>query len=153
MIDHQRAVAKHLGYQETDSRLAVEHFMKDYYRCARSVSQMNELLLQLFEENIILANETPQIEPINRRFQIHNGYLETINSGIFAFYPYAMLEVFLILQQQPGIKGIRADTIRQLHAHRHLIDKRFRADIKNRSLFMEIIRQPKGVTHELDSEF
>lgn len=148
MIDHQREVAKQLGYQETDSRLAVEHFMKDYYRCARSVSQMNELLLQLFEENIILANETPQIEPINRRFQIHNGYLETINSGIFAFYPYAMLEVFLILQQQPEIKGIRADTIRQLHAHRHLIDKRFRADIKNRSLFMEIIRQPKGVTHE-----
>jgi [protein-PII] uridylyltransferase len=148
MIDHQREVAKQLGYQETDSRLAVEHFMKDYYRCARSVSQMNELLLQLFEENIILADETPQIEPINRRFQIHNGYLETINSGIFAFYPYAMLEVFLILQQQPEIKGIRADTIRQLHAHRHLIDKRFRADIKNRSLFMEIIRQPKGVTHE-----
>jgi len=148
MIDHQREVAKQLGYQDTDSRLAVEHFMKDYYRCARSVSQMNELLLQLFEENIILANETPQIEPINRRFQIHNGYLETINSGIFAFYPYAMLEVFLILEQQPRIKGIRADTIRQLHAHRHLIDKRFRADIKNRSLFMEIIRQPKGVTHE-----
>jgi [protein-PII] uridylyltransferase len=148
MIDHQREVAKQLGYQETDSRLAVEHFMKDYYRCARSVSQMNELLLQLFEENIILADETPKIEPINRRFQIHNGYLETINSGIFAFYPYAMLEVFLILQQQPEIKGIRADTIRQLHAHRHLIDKRFRADIKNRSLFMEIIRQPKGVTHE-----
>ncbi|HEC58432.1 MAG TPA: [protein-PII] uridylyltransferase [Methylophaga sp.] len=148
MIDHQREVAIQLGYQETDSRLAVEHFMKDYYRCARSVSQMNELLLQLFEENIIQANEIAQIEPINRRFQIHNGYLETINSGIFAFYPYAMLEVFLILQQQPEIKGIRADTIRQLHAHRHLIDKRFRADIKNRSLFMEIIRQPKGVTHE-----
>jgi [protein-PII] uridylyltransferase len=148
MIDHQREVAKQLGYQETDSRLAVEHFMKDYYRCARSVSQMNELLLQLFEENIIQANEISEIKPINRRFQIHNGYLETINSGIFAFYPYAMLEVFLILQQQPEIKGIRADTIRQLHAHRHLIDKRFRSDIKNRSLFMEIIRQPKGVTHE-----
>lgn len=148
LIDHQRELAKILAYQETDSRLAVEHFMKDYYRCARSVSQMNELLLQLFEENIILADENPQIDPINRRFQVHNGYLETINSGIFAFYPYAMLEVFLILQQHPEIKGIRADTIRQLHAHRHLIDRRFRADIKNRSLFMEIIRQPKGVTHE-----
>jgi [protein-PII] uridylyltransferase len=148
LIDQQRELAIKLGYQETESRLAVEHFMKDYYRCARSVSQMNELLLQLFEENIILADEPPKVEPINRRFQIHNGYLETINSGIFAFYPYAMLEVFLILQQQPEIKGIRADTIRQLHAHQHLIDKYFRADIKNRNLFMEIIRQPKGITHE-----
>lgn len=148
LIDQQRELAIQLGYQDTDSRLAVEHFMKDYYRSARSVSQMNELLLQLFEENIILADETPKIDPINRRFQIHNGYLETINSGIFAFYPYAMLEVFLILQQQPEIKGIRADTIRQLHAHIHLIDKHFRADIKNRSLFIEIMRQPKGITHE-----
>ena len=148
MIDHQRELAMKLGYQETKNRLAVEVFMKEYYLCARSVAQMNELLLQLFEENIILADEENDITPINRRFQIHNGYLETINSGIFAFYPHAMLELFLILQQHPEIKGVRADTIRQVYAHIHLIDKHFRADIKNRSLFMEIIRQPIGLTHE-----
>jgi [protein-PII] uridylyltransferase len=148
MIDHQRELAKQLGYTDTESRLAVEVFMKDYYLCARSVGQINDLLLQLFEEKIILADEPRHITPINRRFQIHNGYLETINSGIFAFYPIAMLELFLILQQQPEIKGVRADTIRQIYAHRHLINQRFRADIKSRSLFMEIIRQPKGLTHE-----
>mgnify|MGYP003384817953 CR=1 FL=1 len=148
MIDHQRELAIQLGYQETEHRLAVEIFMKDYYLCARSVGQMNDLLLQLFEENIILADEPRDVTPINRRFQVHNGYLETINSGIFAFYPIAMLELFLILQQQPEIKGVRADTIRQLYAHRALINQRFRDDLKSRSLFMEIIRQPKGVTHE-----
>jgi len=148
MIDHQRELAIQLGYVETNNRMAVEHFMKDYYRTVRAVSQMNALLLQLFEENIILADEPSDIEPINRRFQSHNGYLETINPGMFAFYPYALLEVFLILQQHPHLKGIRASTIRQIHAHLHLIDRRFRADIRNRSLFMEIIRQPKGVTHE-----
>ena len=148
MIDHQRELATQLGYTETANRLAVEVFMKDYYLCARSVEQMNELLLQLFEENIILADEPCHIEPINRRFQIHNGYLETVNSGLFAFYPHAMLELFLILQQHPEIKGVRADTIRQIYAHIHLIDKRFRSDIKNRCLFMEIIRQPIGITHE-----
>lgn len=148
MIDHQRELAKQFGYQDTESRLAVERFMKDYYLCARSVEQMNELLLQLFEENIILADEPQHIEPINKRFQNHNGYLETINSGIFAFYPYAMMELFLILEQHPELKGVRADTIRQLHAHIHLINPRFRDDIQSRSLFMEIIRQPKGLTHE-----
>lgn len=148
MIDHQRELAKQFGYEDTDSRMAVEHFMKEYYRCARAVGQMNELLLQLFEENIILADEPGHITTINRRFQAHNGYLETINPGIFAYYPHALLEVFLILQQQPELKGIRASTIRQIHAHLHLIDDRFRDDIKNRSLFMEIIRQPKGITHE-----
>ena len=147
MIDHQRELATMLGYHDDEKRLAVEYFMKDYYLCARSVEQMNELLTQVFEENIILAQDKPAITPINRRFQINSGYLETINSGIFAFYPYSMLELFLILQQNPEIKGIRADTIRQLHAHLHLIDKTFRADIKNKSLFMEIIRQGSGLTH------
>ncbi len=83
---------------------------------------MNELLIQVFEENIILAEKDHNIVPVNKRFQINSGYLETINSGIFAFYPYSMLELFLILQQNPKIKGIRADTVRQLHAHLHLID-------------------------------
>jgi [protein-PII] uridylyltransferase len=148
MIDHQRELAKILGYTETDNHRAVEHFMRDYYRCARLVGQMNELLLQVLEENIILADEDRHLTPINRRFQIHNGYLETLNSGIFAFQPLALLELFLILQQHPEIKGVRANTIRQLHAHIHLINDRFRADIKSRTLFMEIIRQPAGITHE-----
>ena len=148
MIDFQRELAKKPGYKDDDSRLAVEKFMKDYYRCARSVRQMNSLLLQLFEETIILADEPREVRVINRRFQSHNGYLETINPGIFAYYPYALLEVFLILQQNPELKGVRASTIRQIHAHLHLIDDNFRRDIKNRTLFMEIIRQPKGVTHE-----
>ncbi|MBD3634270.1 MAG: [protein-PII] uridylyltransferase [Methylophaga sp.] len=148
MIDHQRQLAKELGYVDNESRLAVEQFMKDYYRCARSVSQMNSLLLQLFEETIILADEPRDIKIINRRFQSHNGYLETINPGIFAYYPYALLEVFLVLEQNPQLKGVRASTIRQIHAHLHLIDDKFRADLRNRTLFMEIIRQPKGVTHE-----
>ena len=149
MIDHQRELATMLGYHDDEKRLAVEYFMKDYYLCARSVEQMNELLIQVFEENIILAQDKPAITPINRRFQINSGYLETINPGIFAFYPYSMLELFLILQQNPAILGIRADTIRQLHAHLHLIDKTFRADIKNKSLFMDIIREGTGLTHTL----
>lgn len=149
MIDHQRELAEILGYTETDNRRAVEHFMRDYYRCASLVGQMNELLLQVLEENIILADKPRSITPINRRFQIHNGFLETRNSGIFAFQPLALLELFLILQQHPEIKGVRANTIRQLHAHIHLIDDRFRADIKSRSLFIEIIRQPEGITNEL----
>lgn len=147
-IDFQRELSRQFGYHETEHHRAVEHFMKDYYLCARSVGQMNALLLQIFEENIVLANEAKQITTINRRFQAHNGYLETINAGIFAYYPYALLEVFLILQQHPQLKGIRAATIRQIHAHLHLIDDRFREDIKNRSLFMELVRQPNGVSHE-----
>ena len=147
-IDYQRELAEQFGYQDDGKRLPVEQFMKDYYLCARSVEQMNSLLLQLFEEQIILIDEARDLEPINNYFQIHNGYLATIEPTVFADYPHAMLELFLILEQYPQIKGVRAETIRQLYAHIHLIDDHFRADTACQSLFMEIIRQPKGVSHE-----
>ncbi len=147
-IDYQRELADQFGYKDNGKRLPVEQFMKDYYLCARSVQQMNSLLLQLFEEKIILIDEPRHLQPINNRFHIHNGYLATIEPTIFAHYPYAMLELFLILEQHPHIKGVRAETIRQLYAHISVIDDHFRADTACQSLFMEIIRQPKGVTHE-----
>jgi [protein-PII] uridylyltransferase len=54
-----------------------------------------------------------------------------------------------VLQQHPEIKGIRASTIRLIRDHRPLIDEKFRNDMRPRSLFMEIMRQPHGVTHQL----
>jgi [protein-PII] uridylyltransferase len=60
-----------------------------------------------------------------------------------------MLELFLLLQQRRDLKGVRATTIRLLRQFRHLIDDEFRDDIRCRSLFMEIFRQPRGLTHEL----
>ncbi len=44
---------------------------------------------------------------------------------------------------------MRASTIRLIRDHRHLIDEKFRTDLRNRALFMEILRQPRGLTHEL----
>lgn len=147
-INYQRELADKFGYQDNGSRLPVEQFMKDYYLCARSVQQMNSLLLQLFEEEIILADTPRNLQAINNRFQVHNGYLTTTGPTVFADHPYTMLALFLILEQHPEIKGVRAETIRQLHANIHLINDRFRNDATCQSLFMEIIRQPKGVAHE-----
>lgn len=147
-INYQRELADQFGYQDNGKRLPVEQFMKDYYLCARSVQQMNSLLLQLFEEEIILADTPRNLQAINNRFHIHNGYLATIEPTVFTDYPYTMLVLFLILEQHPEIKGVRAETIRQLHANIHLIDDRFRNDTACQSLFMEIIRQPKGVADE-----
>lgn len=53
------------------------------------------------------------------------------------------------MQQHPEIKGIRASTIRLIRDHRPLIDDKFRNDVRPRSLFMEIMRQPYGVTQQL----
>ena len=149
LFDHQHTLAKIFGYQDANSNLAVEQFMKKYYRTLMELSLLNEMLLQLFQEAILYADAHGKPSPLNRRFQIRKGFIEVTNERIFNRYPFALLEVFLLIQQHREIKGVRASTIRLIRSHRHLIDTKFREDLRNRSLFMEILRQPRGVSHEL----
>jgi [protein-PII] uridylyltransferase len=144
LFDHQRRVARQFGYRDQDQNLAVEQFMQRYYRTVNALSRLNEMLLQLFEEAILLADDPDEPHPINRRFQARRGYLEVTRPNVFLRYPFALLEIFLVLQQHPEIKGIRASTIRLIRDHRPLIDDKFRNDMRPRSLFMEIMRQPHG---------
>ena len=44
---------------------------------------------------------------------------------------------------------MRASTIRLIRSNRYLIDDNFRDDLRCRSLFLEIIRQSQGISHEL----
>lgn len=148
-FDLQQELAKQFGYQDDDKHLAVERFMKDYYSTITEVSRLNEMLLQLFQEAIIREKEAIETTPINRRFQIKSNYIEVTSDKVFRKYPFALLEIFLLLQQHPEIKGIRAQTIRLLRDHCYLINEKFRQDLRCRSVFMEILRQPSGIVAQL----
>ncbi|TCO83707.1 UTP--GlnB (protein PII) uridylyltransferase GlnD [Plasticicumulans lactativorans] len=149
LFDHQRTLAKLFGYTESVSALAVEQFMQRYYRTIMELSRLNGMLLQLFEEAILLADDDAPPQPLNRRFQVRKGYLEATRPNVFLRYPLALLELFLLLQQHPEIKGVRAETVRLVRDHRPLIDERFRNDVRAKTLFMEILRQPRCLTRQL----
>ena len=149
LFDHQRTLAKQFGYRDKPQKLAVEQFMKQYYRTVMELSRLNEMLLQLFQEEILYRDDPGEPIEINKRFQARKGFIEVQHDKIFKHYPFALLEIFLLLEQHPELKGVRANTIRLIRQDRDLIDASFREDLRNRSLFMEIMRQTSGVTHEL----
>ncbi len=68
---------------------------------------------------------------------------------VFARHPSALLELFVLLQQHPELRGVRAETIRLIGTHAGLIDEEFRQNPRHHRLFMEILCAPVGVTHEL----
>src|SRR5262245_64610874 len=148
LFEHQIRLAKMFGYEDATYTLAVEQFMQRYYRTAMDVSLLNEMLLQLFRE-AILSGPNVAPEPVNARFQIRNEYLEISSEDIFDRYPSALLELFVVLEQHPEIRGVRAATIRQVTRHLWLIDEEFRQHPRNHRLFFDILRAPVGVTHEL----
>ena len=148
LFEYQRGVAELLGF-ESDDNSGIEEFMKLFFITIRDISRLNDMLLQHFEEIILYKKRREKIIPINTRFQMRNNYVETVNKDVFPQQPFALLELFLVMQQNPKIKGVRASTIREVRNNLHLINGQFRHDIRNRSLFMEIIRQPNLVGHKL----
>ncbi len=146
LFDHQRALAELLGYKDKGKRLGVELMMQAYYRTVLSLAELADVILQYYDEAILDSEREEDIRPLNKRFQTRNNYIEAVNNQVFAYAPYAILEIFVLMAQHPHIKGIRATTIRSLRAHRHLIDDAFRSDLAVTSLFMELLKTP----HELD---
>ena len=147
LFDYQIKLAKLFGYEDASFTLAVEQLMQKYYRTVMDVSLLNEMLLQLFREAILTQSEPPV--PINARFQSRNDYLEVTHAEVFARHPSAMLELFVLLQQNPNLRGVRAETIRLIALHVPLIDEEFRQNPRHHRLFLEILCAPVGVTHEL----
>jgi [protein-PII] uridylyltransferase len=148
LFDFQVPIAELFGFRDQGHDLAVEQFTQQYYRTVMELERLNEMLLQHYCEDILYPERTAAVIPLNRRFQTYKGFLEVTGENVFRRYPSALLELFLILQRHPEIRGVRASTIRLLREHRYLIDDDFRNDLANRSLFMEILRQPAGITHE-----
>jgi len=148
LFDYQTRIAKLFGYEDATYTLAVEQLMQRYYRTAMDISRLNEMLLQLFQEAILLnPNATP--EPVSAEFESRNGFLQAANEDVFGNNPSALLEMFLLLQQHPELKGVSAKTIALLRRNLHLIDDEFRMNPRNHRLFLQILAAPEGVTHEL----
>ncbi len=149
LFDHQRSLAALLGYKDSDAKLAIERFMQKYYRVVMSISELSDLVGQHFAEVILWEGDSGDAAPLNSRFLVRDGYLEVTDDSVFKRRPFAILEIFVLLAQHPDIQGVRAETIRLLRDHRHLIDDEFRSDIRNTSLFIELFKCKEGIHRNL----
>lgn len=149
LFDHQRTLAKMFGYDDGDARLAVEKFMQEYYRTAMALGQLNDVLIQLFDETILRDGDEQQIIAINEHFQIHNGHIEVVHPRVFEETPSALMEVFVLMAQRDDVDGLRADTIRLIRNSGHLIDDNFRNDPVNTQNFISLLRSKQKVALQL----
>ncbi len=149
LFDRQKDLAKMFGYEDDEKSLAVEKLMQEYYRAVATLRGLNDVLLQHFDEVILRADEREEITVINKRFQIRNNYIEVTYPGVFKRFPFALMEIFVLMAQNPKIAGIRASTIRLIYEHQTMVNDTFRKDLRNTTLFMELLRSPHQVTSQL----
>ena len=147
IFDQQAALAAQLGLVDTPARRASEQLMQRYYRAAKLVRQINTILVQNLHARLYAAATAPI--PIDTDFQRVDELLDICEPDLFARRPAAMLDAFLLLQRDPELKGMSAATLRALWHNRHRIDARFRRDPANRARFLQMLREPRGLTHAL----
>lgn len=147
LFDYQNELAATLGYINTPRKRASEQLMQNYYRSAKFVQLMNEILLKLLAQRFTPI--TPIIRPINDHFEAHNQLLEAKTASLLQRQPSAILEAFLLLQQHPELNGMGATLLRNLQRVKNLVNRDFRKNQQNKKYFIEILTQPNGVNHAL----
>ncbi len=149
LFEYQRELAAIFGYQDHEKSLAVEQFMRTYYRAVLALRELNDVLLQHLNEKIHDHQQPQKITPINAHFQLRDDYIEVINDDVFRKSPSALLEIFVILGNTPSIKGVRTNTIRLINEYRVLIDESFRQDPRNKELFLALFKVKHGLITQL----
>jgi len=151
IFDYQRDLARQFGFstEHQEYNQDVEQFMQFYFKTVLGLERLNEMLLQLFNERFVSGEVIYKSIPLNDKFVAINGYLEAIDDTLFERHPLALLELFLVLEQNSSIKGVRATTIRLIRKSLHLIDDAFRKNKDANRLFIEAFRQPRGITDQL----
>jgi [protein-PII] uridylyltransferase len=147
VFDFQSALAAQFGYADTPDLRASEAMMQRYYRAAKTVTQLNAILLQNLQARLMPQSDVA-LRELNERWRARGELLEAASEDLFEQQPTAILESFLLMMQHPELRGMTAPTLRALWRARRRIDARFRRDPTARLLFLHILQQPRGIVHE-----
>ncbi|WP_449429032.1 [protein-PII] uridylyltransferase [Rhodanobacter umsongensis] len=113
LFDYQRALAARLGFEDEHAKnLGVEQFMQGYYRAASQVERLGVQVAERFEEML----ESPDAaEPVGTDFVRYGKRLAARDPQLFMRRPAALVEIFIVRLDQPGVAGFSADTMRRIH--------------------------------------
>ncbi|MFP4614371.1 MAG: [protein-PII] uridylyltransferase [Thiohalorhabdus sp.] len=140
-FDHQRTLAARFGYRDTAATLAVEKFMKRYYRTLRQVVALTNIGLQTLQQEIA----TPAARPAGPDMRYRGPYLEATRPEAFQEDPARILTFFADAQHLEELPPLEAGTLRALWAGARNVDGAVRADPRVREGLLRILSTPGRV--------
>ena len=146
-VDHQREIAKRLGYMDRSGNTAVERFMKHYYLTAKDVGDLTRIFCAAIEEEHQRKPRLKLSAPWRRPkslgdFELEGGRLNAKDPEIFSKDPVNFLRMFHVAQEND--LEFHPQILKLVNQDLKFIDKKLRHDQKANSLFLEILTSKKG---------
>ena len=148
VFDVQSAVAQASGIKGDSTRLASEMLMQTYYRAAKTVTQLNTIVLLAIEQRLMPRDPVPAVV-LDGVFSSRHELLDIADDAALSREPTAILRAFLLLQRHPELKGMSPGLLRAIWHASPAMGAEFRSNAENRASFLSILQQPRGVVHEL----
>lgn len=148
LFEIQEAVAHALKVPEIDGRRASELLMQRYYLNAKSISQLNTIILQALKEKFVPEASKPG-KSAGSYFVVRGDVLDLAADDVFEKHPEAILEAFLFREKNPNVTRKSTRLCRALLASHALINDEFRKNPVNKATFLKIIKAKTGVYHTL----
>jgi [protein-PII] uridylyltransferase len=149
-FDLQESVAEHLGYGAASApgpELPVERFMRDYYRHARAVESLSQLLLELCARHVRAAPEPRVVREVEEGFRIAEGHLEVPDAAHLRARPVRLLLAFEVAQRHDVSLSRTAG--RLVRENLDLVDEAFRRDPEATAAFERILAAERRVMRTL----
>ncbi len=150
LFEFQLNIARILFPHVKEINSAAERLMHRYYRAALNISEINSTVIQSLKEQTNIIQRQRKTYPLNKNFLVKDKLIELRKGQSFKRNPSLMLAIFVMLCQNPLLKGISSETLRKLKKHRNLINVDFRKKKKNIDLFMELIKSKRLMVTQLE---
>ena len=139
LFDYQRALATRLGFEDEHAKnLGVEQFMQGYYRAASQVERLGVQIAERFEEMLEPLGEA---QPIGAHFIRQGDRVAALDLDLFIREPAALVEIFIVRLDAPGLIGFTADTMRRIHQATALHGDRLADDSAVLAAFRRVLQR------------
>ncbi|MDO9307530.1 MAG: [protein-PII] uridylyltransferase [Deltaproteobacteria bacterium] len=149
-FDAQVHLARFMGYKDRNRVLAVEDFMRDYYRHANKVEHFTSSLVSRCiwrDEGALKILGYFVRRPVGDGCFVLKGELIIPDESVITKNPAVLMRIFELAQKHGVSLNIRVKGI--IRKNLHLINDKFRRSREVNQSFMNILRAAKDVTGTL----
>ncbi|WGE89925.1 bifunctional uridylyltransferase/uridylyl-removing protein GlnD [Actinobacillus arthritidis] len=142
-FDRQLQLSELLGYKGEGNQ-AVEAMMKTFFQATQTISQLSQLLLNSFEQQVLRSQNNLEKRPLDQYFYLQGSEIHCQDRRCFIHTPSSILDLFYYLTVYPEVSA-SATMLRHLRLALYKLNQPLSALPEARARFIRLFEQPNVV--------